>query len=158
MGTLSKALGSLGGYVAGSVPLIEFLRNRAPSWIYTTALAPAAAAAALAAVEIVHQEAERRDRLWSNVALLKQGLMQISTLEVLPSESAILCLQMPDVQTAQAVAQHLQQAGIFAPAIRPPTVPTSRIRLTLMASHQADHIAQLLAALSSSNLSSLSSS
>jgi 8-amino-7-oxononanoate synthase len=151
MGTLSKALGSLGGYVAGSAPLIDFLRNRAPSWIYTTGLAPAAAAAALAAVKIVQQEPQRRDRLWSNVAWLKQGLMQMPTLQVLPSESAILCLQMPDVQTAQAVAQHLQQAGIFAPAIRPPTVPTSRIRLTLMATHQADHIAQLLAALRNSS-------
>jgi 8-amino-7-oxononanoate synthase len=75
VGTLSKALGSLGGYVAGSAALIDFLRNRAPSWIYTTALSPADTAAALEAVQIVQQEPERRAQLNWNVDTLKQ-LMQ----------------------------------------------------------------------------------
>jgi 8-amino-7-oxononanoate synthase len=143
MGTLSKALGSLGGYIAGSAVLIDFLRNRAPSWIYTTGLSPSDTAAALAAIQIVQQEPERRDRLWQNVSYLKQNL----TRSLLPSESPILCVELPDVQTALSTAQHLKDCGIFAPAIRPPTVPTSRIRLTVMATHQLEQCDRLIEAL-----------
>ncbi|MBE9012494.1 8-amino-7-oxononanoate synthase [Pseudanabaenaceae cyanobacterium LEGE 13415] len=144
MGTLSKALGSLGGYVAGSTALIDYLRNRAPSWIYTTGLSPADTAAALCAIGIVQEEAKRRSQLWQNVAYLKSKL---SNFALLPSESPILCWQLPDVQTALKTAQSLQDQGIFAPAIRPPTVPTSRIRMTVMATHtreQIDHLVQSL--------------
>ncbi len=144
MGTLSKALGSLGGYVAGSASLIDFLRNRAPSWIYTTGLSPADTAAALQAIEIVQQDVELRSQLWQNVTHLKS---QLSNLTLLPSESPILCWQLPDVQTALQTARSLQEQGIFAPAIRPPTVPTSRIRMTVMATHtqeQIDHFIQSL--------------
>ena len=72
IGTLSKALGSLGGYVAGSSPLIDFLRNRAPSWIYTTALSPADTAAALAAIKIVQQEPQRRIAIVAECKLFKK--------------------------------------------------------------------------------------
>ena len=147
MGTLSKSLGSLGGYVAGSTTLIDFLRNRAASWIYTTGLSPADTAAAIAAIEIVQHEPQRREKLWQNVALFKQ-LIQQHSLELLPSESAIVCLQLPDVETALRIGQTLKDAGIFAPAIRPPTVPTSRIRMTIMATHDRQHIEQLASALS----------
>ena len=147
MGTLSKSLGSLGGYVAGSITLIDFLRNRAASWIYTTGLSPADTAAAIAAIEIVQHEPQRREKLWQNVALFKQ-LIQQHSLELLPSESAIVCLQLPDVETALRIGQTLKEAGIFAPAIRPPTVPTSRIRMTIMATHDRQHIEQLASALS----------
>ena len=147
MGTLSKSLGSLGGYVAGSTTLIDFLRNRAASWIYTTALSPADTAAAIAAIEIMQQEPQRREKLWQNIILFKQ-LTQQHSLELLPSESAIVCLQLPDVETALRVGQTLREAGIFAPAIRPPTVPTSRIRMTMMAIHDRTHIEQLASALS----------
>lgn len=149
MGTLSKALGSLGGYVAGSAPVIDFLRNRAPSWIYTTGLSPADTAAALAAVKIVQTEPERRAQLWRNVAQFKQGIPQIlePAFKLLPSDSAIFCLELPDVQTAMAAAEALRSAHIFALAIRPPTVPTSRLRITLMATHTAPQIDQLLQAL-----------
>ncbi len=143
MGTLSKALGSLGGYIAGSTALIDFLRNRAPSWIYTTGLSPADTAAALEAIRIVQQEPERRDRLWTTVAYLKHNLPK----NLLPSDSPILCLELSDVQTALATAQHLKDCGIFAPAIRPPTVPTSRIRLTVMATHQIDQCDRVIQAL-----------
>ena len=74
MGTLSKALGSLGGYVAGSSALVDFLRNRAPGWIYTTGLSPADTAAALAAVDLIDQEPERRQQLWENVNYLTRRL------------------------------------------------------------------------------------
>lgn len=147
VGTLSKALGSLGGYVAGAAALIDFLRNRAASWIYTTALSPADSAAALAAVNIVQQEPERRDRLWQNVNDLKQLLQQLP-LKLLPSESPILCIQLESAADALKVGLELKTSGIFAPAIRPPTVPTSRIRLSAMATHQTVHIEKLLAVLS----------
>jgi 8-amino-7-oxononanoate synthase len=147
MGTLSKAIGSLGGYVTGAANVIDFLRQRAPSWIYTTGLSPADTAAALAAIDVINTEPERRDRLWANIRYAQQQLAQIPHLQCLPSDSAIICIAMPDVPTALAVSQQLQNGGIFALAIRPPTVPTSRMRLTLMATHSPDQIDRLAAIL-----------
>ncbi|MBC5797650.1 8-amino-7-oxononanoate synthase [Sphaerospermopsis sp. LEGE 00249] len=154
VGTLSKALGSLGGYVAGSHQLIDFLKNRAPSWIYTTALSPADTAAALAAIQIVQQQPERRQRLWSNVDYLKHLVTENLTkltlnLKILPSQSPIFCFQLPDAATALTAGKKLKEAGIFAPAIRPPTVPTSRIRVTIMATHEKEHINKLVNSLGS---------
>lgn len=156
IGTLSKALGSLGGYVAGSTHLIDFLRNRAPSWIYTTGLSPADTAAALAAITIVQQEPERRAQLWQRVSDFKQLMFEQipylnspeSSLNLLPSESPIFCLQMRDAQAALAASYYLKQQGIFAPAIRPPTVPISRLRVTLMATHELSQIQRLVAVIS----------
>jgi len=149
VGTLSKALGSLGGYVAGSATLIDFLRNRAPTWIYTTGLSPADTAAALTAVKIIQQSPERRAQLWQNVATLKQLIVEeLPQFKLLPSESPILCLLVPTAAAALQVGQHLKTAGIFAPAIRPPTVPTSRIRLSVMATHELNHLHHLVNALS----------
>ena len=142
IGTLSKALGSLGGYVAGSATLMDFLRNRAASWIYTTALSPANTAAATKAIAIVKQEASRREQLWQNINYLKQHL---SSQDLLPSESPIICLNLNTPEAALNKAQQLLEAGIFAPAIRPPTVPTSRIRLSLMATHKRSHLDSLIA-------------
>lgn len=152
MGTLSKALGSLGGYVAGTAVLIDYLRNRAPSWIYTTGLSPADTAAALCAIGLIQTEPERRLQLWQNVTYLKSKL---SNFALLPSESPILCWQLPDVQTALQTAQSLQNQGIFAPAIRPPTVPTSRIRITVMATHTKEHLDRLVQSLENSGSSRL---
>jgi 8-amino-7-oxononanoate synthase len=158
VGTLSKALGSLGGYVAGSATLIDFLRNRAPSWIYTTGLSPADTAAALAAVAIVQQEPHRRAQLWRNIDYLKHLLAQELPALQFPiphppsptPHTPILCLQLSTPATAIAIAKSLQQAGIFVPAVRPPTVPTSRLRLTLMATHELAHLKQFVATLRSS--------
>ena len=146
MGTLSKALASLGGYVAGSAKLIDFLRNRAPTWIYTTALSPADTAAAIAALKIVREEPQRRQQLWQNVEGLKQ---QLSCGQILPSNSPIICLSLATPKEALQVAEKLKEKGIFAPAIRPPTVPTSRLRFSLMATHELSHIQQLVAAIQS---------
>jgi len=148
VGTLSKALGSLGGYVAGSASLIDFLRNRAPSWIYTTALSPADTAAALSAVQIIQQEPERRAQLSCNVHTLKQLVQeQLPHLQLLPSQSPILCVQFASAKDAIAAGNQLKAAGIFAPAIRPPTVPTSRIRISMMATHELTHLQKLVDAL-----------
>ena len=142
IGTLSKAIGSLGGYVAGSQLLIDFLRNRCPTWIYTTALSPGDTAAALMAIEIIQSEPERRWQLWQNMALLKQELTSLNK-SFLPSESAIFCLKSESTQEALRLSLKLRENGFFAPAIRPPTVPTSRIRFSVMATHQPEHFRQL---------------
>ena len=149
IGTLSKALGSLGGYVAGSTQLIEFLRNRAPGWIYTTGLSPADTAAALASINIVGKEPQRRTQLWNNIKYLKENLKKITRqespdLKLLHSNSPILCFQLANSSTALQLGQQLIDKGVFAPAIRPPTVPTSRIRISVMATHQFTHIQQLV--------------
>ncbi|NEQ30807.1 MAG: 8-amino-7-oxononanoate synthase [Leptolyngbya sp. SIO4C5] len=153
VGTLSKALGSLGGYVAGTAELIDYLRNRAATWIYTTGLSPADAAAALAAIALIQAEPERRQQLQANSEYLRQQLTaQLQKkadpdLKLLPSESAIVCLQVPDAATVLRLGQQLRQAGIFASAVRPPTVPTSRLRLTVMATHTFAQIDQLVTAI-----------
>lgn len=155
VGTLSKALGSLGGYVCGSRQLIDFLRNRAPSWIYTTGLSPADAAAALAAVEIVQREPERRKALWHNVYYLHQQLDDLLEhrplpdfrLQRLPSESPIICLTGESPQAILRASQSLEEQGVWVAAVRPPTVPTSRLRMTVMATHtqaQLDHLVMAL--------------
>ncbi len=148
MGTLSKALGSLGGYVAGSAAIVDFLRNRASTWIYTTGLSPADTAAALRAIEIVQQEPDRRDRLWRNVRLFQALLtQQVPAIEHLPSASPIFCLPMDSPQAVVAAGVQLQAAGLLVSAVRPPTVPTSRLRVTLMATHTPSQLEQLVAGL-----------
>lgn len=147
VGTLSKALGSLGGYVAGSSVLIDFLRNRAPSWIYTTGLSPADTAAALEALQIVQQEPERRAKVNQNVDTLKHLMQRLPQLKLLPSKSPILCVKQASATDALTTGKKLKAAGIFAPAIRPPTVPTSRIRISVMATHELSHLHQLVEAL-----------
>ena len=148
VGTLSKAIGSLGGYVAGSASMIDFLRNRCASWIYTTGLSPGDTAAALRSIEILTTTPQLRHQLWQNVEYLKQRLgQQLPQLRLIPSASPIICIELPDPRTAIEIGTKLQQAGIFAPAIRPPTVPTSRIRLSLMATHDRSQLEQLVTAL-----------
>ncbi|EDX87512.1 8-amino-7-oxononanoate synthase [Synechococcus sp. PCC 7335] len=161
MGTLSKALASLGGYVAGSAELVDFLRNRAASWIYTTGLSLADSAAALGAISLLIQEPERLSQLRQNVQYLieridhllssKATLLQTKSLNLrrLPSDSAIVCLQVKDATTVLSLAKHLREQGIFAAAVRPPTVPVSRLRLSLMATHTSAHIDQFIYTLSS---------
>jgi 8-amino-7-oxononanoate synthase len=143
VGTLSKALGSLGGYVAGSAKLIDYLRNRAATWIYTTALSPADTGAAIAAIEIVKTEPQLRDQLWQNVQFFKQGLQNLG-IQAIAYDSPIMAIEVGDIAKTMQIAANLRENGIFAPAIRPPTVPTPRIRITLMASHTQAQIQFLL--------------
>jgi 8-amino-7-oxononanoate synthase len=145
VGTLSKALGSLGGYVAASAELIDFLRNRAATWIYTTGLSPGDTAAALAAVNLIQNEPSKIKQLWQNINYLKEKLPQN---HLLPSASPIICLGLDSPETALSLSDHLQQKGIFAPAIRPPTVPTSRLRFSIMATHTKEHLDLLINSLS----------
>ncbi len=143
VGTLSKAIGSLGGFVAGSTKLITFLKNRASTWIYTTGLSPADTAAALKAIEILQIEPQTRQNLWHNVKLLNNLLLE-TDIAILPSASQILAIKVGDIKKTLAIAAYLKTQNIFAPAIRPPTVPSPRIRLTLMATHTPYQIQTLV--------------
>jgi 8-amino-7-oxononanoate synthase len=145
VGTLSKAIGSLGGYVAGSALLIDYLRNRAPSWIYTTGLSPGDTAAAQTAIAIIQTEPQHREQLWQNIRYF-QDLLTRHCPQIVPiaSESPIISLPLENPQQALDLSAYLKTQGIFAPAIRPPTVPTSRIRISLMATHQREHLETLV--------------
>ncbi|MGD1898868.1 MAG: 8-amino-7-oxononanoate synthase [Phormidesmis sp.] len=149
MGTLSKAFASLGGYVAGSAELIDFLRNRAPSWIYTTGLSPADTAAALAALAVLKQEPNRLTQLQENAQYLSETLdctvlnlplKRQQIVKRLHSASAILCLQVRDTATVLRLGNALKQQGIFVSVVRPPTVPVSRLRMSVMATHERSHL------------------
>ena len=148
MGTLSKAAGSLGGYVAGSRDLIDLLVNKARSFIYTTALPPAVCAASIAGLRIIEQEPERRAALWARAKQLQDGLRKLG-FDIGPTETPITPLIVGESAAAVELSKKLFERHILAPAIRPPTVPEggARIRLTPMATHTAEDIDALIAAL-----------
>ncbi len=146
MGTLSKAFGSSGAYLAGSSAVIQYLMNTSRSFIFTTAPAPGSAAAATAALRIVQREPERRARLWANRAQLFRGLTKLG-FTLPPSVSPIIPILIGNADRALSFAENLFAEGIYAPAIRPPTVPdaTSRIRVTVTSEHSPSQIDQALA-------------
>jgi 8-amino-7-oxononanoate synthase len=148
MGTLSKALGSAGAYLVGSAAFIAYLVNTCRAFTYTTAPPPASAAAGTAALRVIEQEPERRARLWHNRERLAQGLRGLG-FQLNASESPIMPIIVGDPDRAVNLAQALLMSGVYAPAIRPPTVPpaTSRLRLTITSEHKAEHIDHALAAL-----------
>jgi 8-amino-7-oxononanoate synthase len=145
MGTFSKAAGSFGAYCCGPADLIEFLINRARSFIYTTGLPPSVAAASLKGIEIIKEEPERRRRLWDNTDVLLRGLKQMG-FDTLVSRTPIIPIIIGESRVAVEFSQKLFEAGIFVSAIRPPTVPqnTARLRLTVTATHTPDDLQQLL--------------
>lgn len=147
MGTLGKALGSFGAYVAGSRVLIEWLINRARSFIYTTALPPPVLAAALAALDVVRNEPERRRRLWQNAAFFKQGLIRLGY-RLGETQSPILPVLIGDADKTMALCAALLKRWVFAQGIRPPTVPegTARLRVTPMATHTQEQLGRALVA------------
>jgi len=165
MGTLGKALGSSGGYICGSRPLIDFLINRARSFVFSTAPVPAAAAAATAGVRFVHSAAgeERCRQLWANVAAVSahRALARKGTplAERRNKTAAIIPIMIGDEAAAMDIARRLREQGVFIPAIRFPTVARggARLRLTLGAAHTPADVAQMLAALDSVLISNPSS-
>ena len=143
MGTLSKALASQGGYVAGSESLVSLLVNTARSFVFSTGLSPPAAAAASEALHVARY-GDRRAQLWENVTRLRASLEKLDY--DVRGESQILPVIVGDRNDALALAEALRERGIVAPAIRPPTVPegTSRLRVTPMATHSSADIDRCL--------------
>jgi len=150
MGTLSKAIGSLGGYIAGSRELTDFIRNRVRSYIFDTSLPAASLAASIAAIDIIENEPGRREHLWRLIKIFKSGLMDIG-LTVLPSDSAIVPVLIGGAEPALEFAAALRENGVYTPAVRPPSVPEGkcRIRATLMAGHTEEHVGLALRAFKS---------
>jgi len=148
VGTLGKAFGTFGAFVAGSDALIETLIQFSRSYIYTTALPPSVAAATRTSLQLLKTESWRRDRLDSLIAQFRLGARQLK-LPLMDSFTPIQPLLLGDEKTALDVSQALRAHGILVGAIRPPTVPVgaSRLRITLCANHNAEHVAQLLYAL-----------
>jgi 8-amino-7-oxononanoate synthase len=148
VGTLSKALGSVGGFIAGPRAAIDALINTARSFIYTTALPPACSAAALAALRIVEEEPQRRARVLALASSLRNELRAMGY-DCGDSASPIIPVILGESSAALRASEFLKQRGIFVPAIRPPTVPpgSARLRISLMATHEDGQIAQFLAAL-----------
>ncbi len=141
MGTLSKAIGSLGGYVVGSRKLVDFIRNRVRSYIFDTSLPSASLAASLEAIDIISKEKSRRDHLWDMIHRFKSGIQEIG-LQTLPSYSAIIPILIGEPRPTLEFAEELKKEGIFTPAVRPPSVPQGkcRIRASLMAVHTKDQV------------------
>ena len=146
MGTLGKALGGFGAYIVGSRALRELLINRCRSFIFTTSLPPVVMAMAIAAIELVRKEPERRAALRRNCQTLRSGLQALGY-KVGDSQSQILPLIVGDADACMKFSEYLFSRGVFAQGIRPPTVPpaTSRLRITLMAVHTPEQIERALA-------------
>jgi len=151
MGTLGKALGTFGAYVAGSRPLVDLLINTARTAIFTTALPPPVAAAAAAALTIVEREPERRDALRRNAAHLRASLLSLGFDVPGEADAHILPIMVGDAATTMALSTALLDRGVFAHGIRPPTVPdgTARLRATVMATHTEADIDAALATFAS---------
>jgi len=144
MGTLGKALGAAGAYVAGSRALVDVLVNRARSFIFTTGLAPAAVAAAGAALDVVAREPERRAALATNAEHLRRGLAELGF--AVGGDTHILPVVLGDNARTLAFATALRRRGVLVHAIRPPTVPrgTARLRVTPIATHRRAHLERAL--------------
>lgn len=147
IGTLSKALGSAGGFVCGRRSLVEWLVNRARSYVFSTALPPAIAAAAIAALNIVRDEPWRRDRLLDQSRRLAEALREQGW-NVGPTESQIIPVLLGDSRRALDLSAALAERGIWAPAIRPPSVPpgAARLRISLSYAQAEEALEKLLTA------------
>jgi 8-amino-7-oxononanoate synthase len=148
MATLGKAAGVSGAFVAGEPELVEYLVQKARTYIFTTAMPPALAAALLAALPIIRDEPQRRAHLRTLVETLRAGL-KLTKWRLDPSITPIQPLIVGSNEDALRASEKLRARGILVPAIRPPTVPqgTARLRITLSAAHKAEDVHRLIAAI-----------
>jgi 8-amino-7-oxononanoate synthase len=153
MGTLGKALGTFGAFVAGDAVLIETLIQQARTYIYTTALPPAVAEATRAALRLVTKESWRREHLRALVARFRAGAAQCG-MRLAPSETAIQLVILGSADAALTASRALRERGIWVPAIRPPTVPvgSARLRITFSAAHSEEHVDRLVEALAGGSM------
>ncbi len=147
MGTLSKAVGSTGGYIAGDRRLIEFIRNRARGFIFDTSLSAPALAASLAAISIIEKDADRRAHLLEMTALSKPVLKKRGCI-FCPHSPRLFPVVIGEPDAATEFASALRARGVYTPAVRPPSVPHGkcRIRASIMATHEKKHIITAIAA------------
>jgi 8-amino-7-oxononanoate synthase len=145
MATLGKAIGTYGAFVAGSQILIDYLKSRARTFIFTTATPPLIAASTLAALDVIEQEPWRQVKLQQHIQTLRSALQQQGW-QLMDSQSAIQPIIIGQAEDALAVSQALLEQGLLVSAIRPPTVPqgTSRLRITLSAAHSDEMVARLV--------------
>jgi 8-amino-7-oxononanoate synthase len=148
VGTLGKALGTFGAFVAAEAAVIETLIQFARTYTYTTALPPAVAEATRASLKIVRAEPWRRERLRSLVQRFRAGAVALG-FPLLPSETPIQPLVLGSAERASAAALQLRAAGLLVPAVRPPTVAagSARLRVTFSSAHTDAHVDRLLEAL-----------
>lgn len=145
IGTLGKAAGVSGAFIAGSSTVIEWLMQRSRSYIFTTASSPVIASALIKSLELIKDSDSRRNHLQALIARLQEGLKD-SCWQLLPSFTAIQPVVVGENDRVLKVSEKLLDRGIWVPAIRPPTVPkgSARLRISLSAAHTEDHIAQLV--------------
>jgi 7-keto-8-aminopelargonate synthetase-like enzyme len=148
MGTLSKALGGFGAYIAGDDELRDYLINTARSFIFTTALPPAVLASSIAALEVIEENPGLRERLWENVRSFKPRVQALG-FQITGTETPIIPVIIGDPHLTVQMAQMLFDEGVWMQAIRPPAVPegTSRLRIALMATHTTEELEIALHAL-----------
>jgi 8-amino-7-oxononanoate synthase len=149
-GTFSKSLGSQGGFVVAKEDVIDYLRNKARSFIYSTGPNPASSAATLESITILKSNPALRETLWSNIDYVRQELIHIGC-DLMNSQGPIIPILIGDTHKAMLISQKLLESGILAPAIRPPTVSknTDRIRITITAKHTKADIDKFLTTLRS---------
>jgi 7-keto-8-aminopelargonate synthetase-like enzyme len=147
MGTFSKSLATVGGFVAGGAQVIEYIRHRARSEIFSAALPPASVAAARKALEIVQREPERRKRLWENTRYMKRELDRLG-FDTGESASPVIPVVVGSDETAFRTTLRLQQLGVFVNPVVSPAVEPGRslIRTSYMATHTREHLDRALEA------------
>lgn len=146
MGTFSKALGSFGAFAAGSKEAIEWILNAARSFIFSTALPSCVAAASMASLELIEKEPELIKRLWHNREKAVKEITRVGY-DTMGSETPVIPLKTGTIEKTMQLSEHLFANGIYAPAIRPPTVAIPRIRLTITSAHTDKDIEMLIKAL-----------
>ena len=144
MGTLSKAIGSIGGYVAGSYDLVDFLKNRARSFIFDTSLPASSLSAAISGIKIIANNTSLRENLSNNIKKLSNFLEE-HDFNHINSQTAIIPIVIGEEKKTLEVSNSLFANGVFVPAVRPPSVPLgqARIRITLMPLHKQKHLERL---------------
>ena len=147
MGTLSKAIGGLGGFVCGRKDLIKYLINRSRSFIFSTALPPALCASAVETIDIIEEDGSLRKRLWDNANFLRNGLQSLG-FDTLASQTPIIPVLTREPKLTMEFSQELFKEGIFVQGIRPPTVSEGfcRLRVTVMATHTLNDLQFALSA------------
>jgi 7-keto-8-aminopelargonate synthetase-like enzyme len=148
-GTFSKSLASLGGFVAGDEVIIDYLKHKARSLIFSASMTPSSAASVLAALDIIEAEPERIDQLWDNTRYAKQLLLE-EGFEIGPTESPIIPVYVRDNHKTFLLTKMLQEDGVFVNPVVSPAVPSdaSLIRFSLMATHTFDQIEEAVEKLS----------